>query len=163
MTKIAVLALVAVAAAPLAGCGNSAPAKPTVQAPPVEKGVFISASDCADSGKLSADVCGQIIDQAVAAHEKNAPTYKFLRLCTTAVGPERCAKGVDGQYRARLQAFLVIMAQTPAAVPLYPAGSGVVGFVAANKDKIDARDETLIVSNDALALANENAKLSASN
>lgn len=160
MSKNASFALVAAAAILLGGCGNSGPALPAAQAP-IEKGVFISASDCAASGKLSSEVCGQVIDAAVEAHEKNAPTYKFLSLCATAVGPDRCDKGLNGQYRARLQAFLIVMGQPPTAVALYPAGNGVVGFVSATKEKINAQDETLIVSSDALTLANENAKLAA--
>ena len=49
----------------LAGCGEAE--KPKAAAPPAERGIYISASDCADGGKLSAEQCGQAIDQAVAA------------------------------------------------------------------------------------------------
>ena len=104
MLKAFLSATLLATAALLAGCGEA----PQIQAPPPpsEKGVFISVTDCAESGKISADLCAQAIDTAVAIHEQQAPSFKTLRRCATAMGPDRCDKSVDGHYRARLRHFL---------------------------------------------------------
>ena len=143
----------------LAGCGEAE--KPKAAAPPAERGIYISASDCADGGKLSAEQCGQAIDQAVAAHEQTAPGYKTLSQCIAAEGAERCDKTVGGAYRARLQAFFVTMSNPPHGVPLYPPAGSSVGFRSPSRQAISAKDETLHVSLAALTLAHENAKLPA--
>ena len=142
----------------LTACGKAEELK--AAGPPAERGIFISTSDCADSGKLTAEQCGQAVDMAVAAHEQQAPTFKSLRLCEAASGVERCEKSSNDQYRARLQAFFVTMSDPPTAVPLYaPAKGKAIGFRSASKQAIDARDETLHVSTIALSLAYDNAKL----
>ena len=105
--------------AALGGCGDAS--QPEAKARhPVEHGVFISARDCAATGKLTVDQCGQAIDAAVARHEAEAPSYGSLSQCEATVGADRCDKGVDGRYRLRLQAFFVTMAIPAHAVPLYP-------------------------------------------
>ena len=86
----------------LTACGKAEELK--AAGPPAERGIFISTSDCADSGKLTAEQCGQAVDMAVAAHEQQAPVYKTRRQCETVEGPERCDKSSDEQYRAGLTA-----------------------------------------------------------
>ncbi len=144
--------------AALGGCGDAS--QPEAKArPPVEHGIFISARDCAATGKLTIDQCGQAIDVAVARHEAEAPTYGSLSQCEATVGADRCDKGVDGRYRLRLQAFFVALAIPAHAVPLYPPSQSMIGFQSPSKQVIDARDATLRVSDAALSLAYENAKL----
>jgi Protein of unknown function (DUF1190) len=157
MPKHTFSSLLVCATALLAGCGEAE--QPKAVAPPAERGIFISATDCGASGKLSAELCGQAIDAAVAIHEQQAPVYRTLRQCQAAEGPERCDKTVDGQYRARLQAFFVVMSDPPSALPLYPSTQGQIGFRQATRQAVDARDENINVSVAALTLANENAKL----
>jgi len=75
--------------AALGGCGDAS--QPEAKArPPVEHGVFISARDCAATGKLTVDQCGQAIDAAVARHEAEAPAYGSLSQCEATVGADRC-------------------------------------------------------------------------
>jgi hypothetical protein len=157
--KKAISTLSILAAAALAGCGDAGPSGPPKA--PVERGVFISTSDCAASGKLSLDACGAVIDAAVAMHDRQAPAYASLRQCTAAEGANRCDKSVDGKYRSRLQAFFVTMGNPPSALPLYPAPSGKVGFRSISRQLVDVEDESLRVSVAAITLAHENAKLPA--
>ncbi len=154
--KLRHAALSFLAAITMAGCGNSSePSQPQVKVP---RGIFISASDCADAGKLTLDECGQAIDMAVALHEKQAPFYTSLQKCVAAEGSDFCDKTVDG-YRARLQAFLVTLnPKRPTAAPLYPSKPGSPGFRSAAKEAVDATDESLNVSVAALTVANENGK-----
>ncbi len=143
----------------LSGCGGDpAPASKSAAAA-IERGVFISATDCAATGKLTLDQCGQAIDNAVAAHEAKAPVSNSIDECEHMFGSNRCDKGDDGRYRPRLQAFFVTLALPPRAVPLYPPSNTLIGFQSPSRQPIDARDDTLRVSVAALTLAYENAKL----
>lgn len=143
----------------LAGCGKGAAAK-KAEVAPAEYGVFISTADCADSGKLSEDVCSKIINTAVTSHQKDTPVYKFLQKCEAAEGgPDRCDKTGEDEYRARLQAFYVTFSTPPTAVPLYPPKNAGASFRTAAKQTIDARDESLRISNEAKSVAHENTKL----
>ncbi len=155
--RLRYIALSLLASTVLAGCGSgSQPSQPQAKVP---RGIFISASDCADAGKLTLDECGQAIDMAVALHEKQAPFYTSLQKCVAAEGSDFCDKTVEG-YRARLQAFLVTMnPKRPAAAPLYPSKPGSPGFRSAGKETVDANDESLNVSVAALTVANENGKI----
>lgn len=156
--SIARTACVAAALA-LAAC-SSEPAQPKAAAPPAEKGIFISANDCAASGKLTGDECGAAIDAAVARHEQQSKSYKSLRQCAAAEGEDRCDKTVDGRYRARLQAFFVTMSKPPRAEPLYPpAKKEILGFRSPTRPSIDATDENLIVSSAAMSIAHQNSQL----
>lgn len=159
MSKIVQIAVV-LAAAGLAGCGGDAPqAAPGNAAPKViEKGIFISASDCAATGKASLDQCGGAIDKAVAEHLQTATVYTSLTRCEAARGRNRCDKTVDG-YRGRLQAFLVTLDTPATAVGLYPSSAG-AGFKTGTGQSVSALDDTLVVSREAFTLANDNAKLS---
>lgn len=126
----------------------------------MEKAIYMSAADCADGGKLNADVCSILIERAVAQHEKTSPTFKSLRSCEEASGADRCTRDANGSYRMRLQAFMFeIGGAQPIATPLYPALQGNVGFRDAKKQLVAAIDDNLIVSQASLQLAYENSKL----
>ena len=151
-----------IAASTLGACGKAEEPKKAATGPVVEHGVFISTADCAASGKLSEELCGKIIDMAVDAHREKAPVYKFLRQCEAAEGgPDRCDKTGEGQYSVRVQAFFVSMSDPPTAVPLLPPKAASAAFRSPSAQKISANDESIHMSNDAQALANENAKLAA--
>lgn len=147
------------AATSLAACGQAE--QPKSAAPPADHGVFISSTDCADTGKITLDDCGQAIDSAVAAHTENSAVYKSLRQCEAAEGPERCDKIGEKEYRARVQAFFVTMSTPATAVPLYAPHASTAGFRSPSKQDLSAHDESLHMSQAALSLANENARLPA--
>ncbi len=147
------------AAIMLTGCSEAE--APKAAAPPAEKGIFISSSDCAGNGKLTEEACGKAIDMAVAAHNEQAPVHKTLRSCEAAEGPDRCNKTGENEYRPRLQAFFVTMSESATAEPLYPPAKSAVGFQSLAKTAIDARDEALHVSVEATTVANENGRLAA--
>lgn len=153
------IAVCVLTASLLSACSNAD--VPKAAAAPVQHGVFISTSDCADADKVSADLCGQAIDMAVTAHREQAPIYKSLRQCEAAEGPERCDKTGESEYRARIQAFFVTLSDQPTAVPLYPPQYPGMAFRSPSKQTIDARDESLIVSPAAMLVAHDNAKLPA--
>ncbi len=154
MRTLSILGIL-LAAAALAGCGNSAPA---VQGPPAERGIYISSEDCASTEKLNIDQCGQLIDNAVALHQNMGPTYPTLDVCAAAEGADHCAKSYEGGYRPTVQAFLITFGQQPSAIPLYGTADGTAGFKGLDKQKYDLKNTAYTVSNSAQALANENAK-----
>jgi len=143
-------------AAALAGCGNGTTAK----APKAETGIFISSGDCASTGKLSIDQCGQVIDAAVALHQNRAPSYKSLSACAAAEGPDRCARGVDGKYQPNVQAFLVVFGKPPSAIPLYATSDGSLAFKGLDKQKFGLNDDGSNFSESAATLAHQNARVS---
>jgi uncharacterized protein YgiB involved in biofilm formation len=143
------------AAAALAGCGNSAPA---VSGPPAERGIYISSSDCAASEKLNLDQCGQLIDNAVVQHQNLAASYATLNACDAAEGQDRCAKGVDGHYHSNIEAFLVTFGQQPSAMPLYGTSDGTAGFKGLDRQNYGINDPRYTVSDSAQAAANDNAR-----
>ncbi len=150
--------LLALAAAlALAGCGGKAEEKPVAAA--VDKAIYISSADCADGGKLPAEECDVLIEKAVKLHEKNAPSFKSLRSCEEAAGLERCENDVTGTYRMRLQAFQISFGKPITAAPLYPSAGGKIGFRDDKKAAIDALSDAFTVSNAALQVAHENAKI----
>lgn len=147
--------------APLAltACSD-APSAPKDAPPPPPRGIFISANDCAEAGKLTGDECGSAIDAAISTHETKTKGYKSLKQCVAAEGKDRCAKTVDGQYRPRLQAFLIVLAKPVRSEPLYPPKKGkTLGFRSPTLPAVDASDESLIVSSAALTIAHENSRL----
>ena len=152
------LAAILAASALLTGCGDAAPPKAVHQVP-IERGVFISSQDCADSKKLAPELCDKAIEMAVRAHENQAPQFKTLRQCAAARGPDRCEKTATGHYRPQLQAFFVTMGKPPSAVPLYPSSAGEVAFSSLTKQVISGNDESLVISLAAQTMAHENAKL----
>jgi uncharacterized protein DUF1190 len=145
------------AAAALAGCGNSATAVTPKSG--AERGIFISSGDCADAQKLTIDQCGDAIDRAVVVHQRQAPSYKSLNACVAVEGPDRCAKGVDGNYQANVQAFLITFGNVPSALPLYATSDGSAGFKGLDKQKYGLNDDGYTVSASAQAIAHENVKL----
>ncbi|HMN36212.1 MAG TPA: DUF1190 domain-containing protein [Hyphomicrobium sp.] len=146
----------------LAGCGKSQPKQTEAQVPPIEKAIYMSSADCANGGKLNADVCFALIERAVKIHEQAAETFKGLRSCEEASGPDRCERDMNGTYRMRLQAFLFEFGggKPPNATPLYPSIEGKVGFRDAKKNLVAALDDNMIVSQQSLQVAYENSKLS---
>lgn len=158
MFRLAIAANLVLAAL-LAGCGDNTPA--AQKGPPAPRGIFISASDCADAGKISIENCGRAIDDAVAAYQQTAPSYKSLRSCDSALGPDRCVRGVDGKYRPQLQAFLVTMSTPASAVALYPpAGANTKGF-RSKTGAVSAFDDGYTISASAQAVASDNSHLRA--
>ena len=147
------------AATTLTACGQAE--EPHAAGPPPEHGVFISSTDCAERGKLTIDQCGHAIDQAVAAHTKTAPVYKFLRQCEAVQGPERCDRIGDNEYRVRIQAFFVTMSDPATAVPLYAPFGATAAFRSPSKQELMASDESLNMSHAALSVAHENSRLPA--
>lgn len=153
------LLLLPAAAFLMAGCGQSEP-KSATPAKPMEKAIYMSTSDCAEGGKLSADQCGILIDRAVKAHEAKAPTFKGVRSCEEASGPDRCEKLMDGSFRMRLQAFFFeINGAKSNAAPLYPSAKGAIGFRDAAKKPVNALDDGVFVSQASMTAAHDNARL----
>jgi hypothetical protein len=154
-----VFAICLVPVALLAGCGKSAD-KTKAAAAPAEYGVFISTLDCADTGKLKMEECSKLIDHAVALHNKETTVYKFLQKCEAGEGgPDRCDKTGEDEYRAKLQAFYITFSTPPVAIPLYPPRTASLAFRTQAKQVVDVRDASLLISNDAKAVAHENTKL----
>jgi hypothetical protein len=139
----------------LSGCGKSTPGVP---AAPVERGIFVSSGDCAETGKLTIDQCGQAIDKAVALHQSRAPSYKTLAACTAKEGSDRCAKGIDDEYHPNVEAFLITFGSPPSATPLYGTSDGSVGFRGLENQKFGLNDDRYSVSDSARIIAHENAK-----
>ncbi|WP_290983329.1 DUF1190 domain-containing protein [Hyphomicrobium sp.] len=143
------------ALAALGGCGRSSPAS---SGPPVERGIFISSDDCAQFGKLSIEECGQLIDHAVALHQRLAPAYASLDACTAAEGKDRCANGIDSKYHPTVAAFLITFGDKPSAQPLYGVSDASPGFKGLDKTKYALGDKDYSVSDSAEAIARENAQ-----
>lgn len=148
-----------IAATTLTACGQAE--EPHAAGPPPEHGVFISSTDCAERGTLTIEQCGQAIDQAVASHNETATVYKSLRQCEGTEGPERCDRIGENEYRARVQAFFVTMSDPATAVPLYPPSASTAAFRSPSKQELSALDESLKMSQAAMSLAYENARLPA--
>ena len=118
--------VMAILAAPLllAGCGGSSPKTETKDF----KGIYTTASDCADSGKLTYEDCSAAMAQAVQKHEADAPSHGELRFCEAKEGDGKCEVGSNQKYRPRLFAFLVTVGKSTSAVPLYAHPKGEDGF-----------------------------------
>lgn len=145
------IAVVLLSTVALAGCGSSAPVQ---VGPPPSTGVFISASDCADGGKLDLAGCGALIDRAIAIHHNMAPKYISMRLCEATEGAGHCERSEDNQYRPQLQAFLFTFSQPPQAEGLYAQKEGTeAGFQTAGKKSILAVDESITFSKSARVVA----------
>lgn len=158
MLRFSFLAVIAASAA-LSACGKAE--TKTGKEIVIDKSIYMSGADCADAGKLKADVCSILIDRAVKMHESQAVTFKSLRSCEDDVGIDRCEKTPQGLYRMRLQAFMFeIGGPQPQAMPLYPSAEGKIGFRDAQKKLVDGRDDNINVSQASLTLAHENSKLS---
>ncbi len=125
----------AVSAVTLAGCGGGG--KPVAAPTHSERFVFISAKDCAASGKLKMQQCGDAVDAAIATHLGTAPTYASLRTCETVEGGDRCERTDNKAFRPRLVAFLFTIAgENVNAEPLYPPPGSEEGLRQSDKKKI---------------------------
>lgn len=149
---IAVTALI-LAASALAGCGNSAP---KTSAPPPFRGIFTTSSDCAASGKLTSEQCLDVMEKAVAEHEKAAPSYSSLKSCEATEGVNRCERTHAATFRPVLLAILVTASTPPAAIPLYAIGDKKVGFRSAKKEIFLADDDKIRMSEHAQTVAEAN-------
>jgi uncharacterized protein YgiB involved in biofilm formation len=131
------LAVLAAALA-VAGCGKSQKSAEKVE---LKQFVVTSAVDCADNTGLTYEVCTELIEEAVASHEKSAPTHKSREACEKAEGPEWCERMDEKVYRPRLTAFQITLSEKPAAVPLYPTKKTTTGFrTASNGDVLTDAD-----------------------
>ncbi len=143
---VALLCLAALAPL-LSGCGQS----PGAEGDGAKRGIYTSAADCADGGRLTIEACARIIEAAVVEHEATAPSYSSLKSCETAEGTERCERAASGRYRPRLLAFLVVASNPPVAHPLYATQKGEAGFRTGDRKNLLASDETLSFSRHAVA------------
>ncbi len=123
--KLALVVAALVLPAALAGCGGSNSTSPAAK---VAKGIYTTASDCADSGKLTYEQCSDLIYAAVEKHEADAPTYTELRFCEAKEGEGKCEFTANDKIRPKLLAFLVTASQPPHAIPLYATPKGEPGF-----------------------------------
>ena len=123
--KMLVVAAATVASAGLSGCGKSE----TAQAVPDFNGIYTTAVDCGESGKISYEDCSRVMAKAVEEHEKDAPTYNSEKSCIAKEGDGKCEHtAANGKYRPRLLAFLVTVSKTTKAKPLYAHPKGDSGF-----------------------------------
>lgn len=148
------------AALAVAGCGKGEQ-KSAASIPPAEKAIYMSTADCVNGEKLTAEVCSILVDRAVKIHEQTSETFKGLRSCEEASGPDRCERDMNGTYRMRMQAFLFEFGggKQPNATPLYPSIEGKVGFRDTKKKAVAALDDNMIVSQQSLQVAYENSKI----
>lgn len=134
----------------LAGCGASAPQNPKA---PVAKGVFTSASDCAGAAILSLEECSDVIEKAVADHERTSPSYSSQKACESAEGADKCERTEAKRFRPRLSAFMIVAAEPPFARPLYPSDGTSVSFRTADKTVLSSDDDNVPFSRPAMAAA----------
>jgi uncharacterized protein YgiB involved in biofilm formation len=158
MQKLRIASLM-IAVSGLAGCNQSDPA-PTSAADPVRSeqlGIFLSSDECAFSGKLSIEQCGEAIQTALSGHDKEIAGYQSETDCLAMFPHSHCEVRIDGRYRRRAQAFLVTFATPPNATALFRPGRAIVGFRTASGQEVDATDKALQISRTAFDLAQENA------
>lgn len=156
-TKTLLSALtLATSAVLLAGCGGGS--KPAAQQAQGDRYIFISAKDCAESGKLDLQKCGDVVDAAITTHLATAPTYKSLASCEKTEGMERCERTDDKTFRPRLVAYLVTINGTNVtALPLYSGGPDDKGLRQTDKKKILlVGDESLTYSQSSIAIYEAN-------
>lgn len=118
LSRSAIIFTLAAVTLTLSGCGGG-------DAPIVSKKsdhpqrVVTSSSDCSNTGILGPDECAEAVERAIQTHNEISQSYPNRRLCEKTESEGRCEQTVDGQYRARLAAYLVTASEPPAAVPLY--------------------------------------------
>ena len=144
-------ALIGMSAA-LSGCGDSN--APTAKE---ERGVIVSASDCASFGPGAVDACAGAIERAVKTHETTAAKYTSLADCEKVAGDRACERSQSGHYRIRLSAFMVTLGAKPRAEALYPVKGTDVGFQTSRKDVVLASDRSLVFSRLAVSEAERHA------
>jgi len=115
-------AIIAAAALALAGCGDSAAKVET------KRFIVTSAIDCADNTGLEYDRCADLLQFAVAQHDKVAPTYTKLEDCESTEGEGRCERAGERSYRARVAAFQISVGEKSSALPLYAPSTNKAGL-----------------------------------
>ena len=148
--------LVAAVSVALSGCGGSSSSTATSE--PVVKGIYTTAADCADSGKLTYEQCSDLITAAVDAHEKDAPTYSELRFCEAKEGESKCEFTANQKIRPKLLAFLVTVSDPPVAIPLYAHSKGESGFRDLAGNTYMHANEELVFSEHAVTVFERNGK-----
>lgn len=153
--RLATITLLAATTA-VAGCGGGG--KQAAQQVLGDRYVFISAKDCAESGKLDLQKCGDAVDAAIAAHLATAPTYKSLYSCEKTEGEERCERTDEKSFRPRLVAYLVtVAAGNVRAEPLYSATPSDKGLRLTDKKKVLlVTDDTVSYSQSSIAVYEAN-------
>jgi hypothetical protein len=115
-TVITRFAVIAAAALALAGCGDSQPAVKI----DTKRFIVVSAVDCADNTGLEYDNCAELLQSAVAQHDKTAPTYPKIEACEAAEGVDLGGRRIIKKKKARVTAFQITVAEKTVAIPLYP-------------------------------------------
>ncbi len=145
--SIRILAVVA-ASVTVAGCGGS-----EKKAAVIVRHVITSSVDCSENAGLTYEQCTEVIEKAVAEHEKSAATYTNLKTCETTEGAERCERLDEKVFRPKLKAFLLSMSEPPKAVPLYTIKDGKAGFRDTSNTMYLSEDEQLTFSKSAVHAA----------
>lgn len=140
----------------VAGCGGSKSSGGG--ATTVPKGIYTTAADCADSGKLTYEQCSDLISKAVDTHEKDAPTYSELRFCEAKEGDGKCEFTANQKIRPKLLAFLVTVSDPPQAIPLYAHSKGEPGFRDLAGGTYMHANEELVFSEHAVTVFEKNGK-----
>ncbi len=152
--NLALLAAALVLPAMLAGCGGSGGST----GPKVPKGVYTTAADCAEAGKLTYEQCSDLIYAAIDKHEAEAPTYSELRFCESKEGEGKCEFTANQKIRPKLQAFLVTVSEPPQAIPLYATPKGEPGFRDLGGTTYLHSNEELVFSEHAVTVFERNEK-----
>ncbi len=139
-------AIFAVAALGLAACGDSGAPSAKIEA---KRYIVVSAVDCADNAGLEFDRCAELMQAAVAQHDRTAPTYPKVDACEKAEGLGRCERAGEKSYRARVTAFQLTVGEKSAAIPLYAPKTDKAGLRTAANDEILPDAETHIFTDSA--------------
>lgn len=136
----------------LAGCGDAG--QPKSNEKPVKVGVFSSARECHEVGKLSDDLCAKAIEQAGREHDKKTTLHAAIEACEAAEGANNCERAGGNHYRPKLQAYAVILEGAPmAAHSLYASNIQGVAFRSLAGDRFTTSDPNIVFSETALELA----------
>ncbi|MGD9783931.1 MAG: DUF1190 domain-containing protein [Hyphomicrobiaceae bacterium] len=125
-SRLAAAAVIVLAATGLSACGGGSTSAKGPEA--AKRGVYTTAVDCADAGRLTFEDCATAMASAVQIHERDAPTYSSLRACVAKEGEGKCEFTANAKYRPSLLAFLIIESTPPEAKPLYAHPKGEAGF-----------------------------------
>lgn len=140
----------------LAGCGGGGGSSSTTAKVP--KGIYTTAADCADGGKLTYEQCSDLIYAAIDKHEAEAPTYSELRFCEAKEGEGKCEFTASQKIRPKLLAFLVTASEPPQAIPLYATPKGEPGFRDLAGNTYLHSNEELVFSEHAVTVFERNEK-----
>lgn len=154
LQSFALVAAALVLPVALAGCGGSKSSSGS-KAP---KGIYTTASDCSDAGKLTYEQCSDLIYAAVDKHEADAPTYAELRFCEAKEGEGKCEFTANQKIRPKLLAFLVTVSEPPEAIPLYATPKGEPGFRDLAGNAYLHTNEELVFSEHAVTVFEQNGK-----